>query len=205
MHEVRRQIDLQRLRAHGPHDRPMLERGMRHMERTLMTASPQALKRHAQEALILMRELADALRERIDWHRDVKAADLVRRAAEVADMPEADAKGYAGYLAGIVQTWVEMCLKDGKDWRPALPGVIERRLWLTPKPDGGAEARDAARWRRLVNASEMAFPVATIADDPENDCKMVYGRTGLERLIDSYDEISDSYAAMAQQEEQGRE
>lgn len=59
---------------------------------------------------------------------------------------------------------------------------------------GKGEAEDAARWRRLVNASEMAFPVATIADDPENAYTMLYGRQRLERYIDSLDEISDQYA-----------
>lgn len=64
-----------------------------------------------------------------------------------------------------------------------------------------AVARDAARWRRLVNASELPFPVATIADDPENDCMLVYGRERLEALIDMYDEISD--AALSRQQDAG--
>ena len=56
-------------------------------------------------------------------------------------------------------------------------------------------SKDAARWRRLVNASELAFPVATIVDDPENDKNMLYGRKRLENYIDGLDEISDSYDA----------
>lgn len=58
------------------------------------------------------------------------------------------------------------------------------------------DAKDAARWRRLVNASDMPFPILTIADDPENDCLLVYGRKRLEELVDMYDEIPDSYDAM---------
>jgi hypothetical protein len=54
-----------------------------------------------------------------------------------------------------------------------------------------ADAVDAARWRRLVNASELPFPVAAIADDPENDRLMVYGRKRLEQFIDSLDLVSD--------------
>lgn len=73
-----------------------------------------------------------------------------------------------------------------------------------------ADAKDAARWRRLVNASEMAFPVATIADDPENDHAMLYGRKRLEQFVDSLDEISDQYsdaaidAAIASQQAGGK-
>lgn len=52
---------------------------------------------------------------------------------------------------------------------------------------------DAARWRRLVNASEMAFPVAAIVDDPENDAIKVYGRKRMEALIDGMDEIPCVY------------
>ena len=54
--------------------------------------------------------------------------------------------------------------------------------------------KDAARWRRLVNASELPFPTAAIADDPENDARMVYGRKRLEALIDLMDEIPNTYA-----------
>ncbi|GEM_PF-5842614 len=57
------------------------------------------------------------------------------------------------------------------------------------------DAEDAARWRRLVNASELAFPLATVVDDPENDKIMRYGRETLENLIDSFDEIPDSYVS----------
>lgn len=53
--------------------------------------------------------------------------------------------------------------------------------------------KDAARWRRLVNASELEFPIATIVDDPENDARIIYGRKRMEDLVDSYDEIPDFY------------
>jgi hypothetical protein len=56
-----------------------------------------------------------------------------------------------------------------------------------------SDAVDAARWRRLVNASELPFPVAAIADDPENDRLMVYGRKRLEQFIDSLDLVSDKF------------
>lgn len=56
-----------------------------------------------------------------------------------------------------------------------------------------ADKVDAARWRRLVNASEASFPIATVVDDPENDKFMLYGRERLESYIDRLDEISDSY------------
>lgn len=52
---------------------------------------------------------------------------------------------------------------------------------------------DAGRWRRLVNASEMAFPVAAISDDPENDGLMIYGRKRMEAFIDRLDEIPAIY------------
>lgn len=56
-----------------------------------------------------------------------------------------------------------------------------------------SDAKDAARWRRLVNASELPFPVAAIADDPENDRLMVYGRKRMEQFIDSLDLVSDKF------------
>ena len=52
---------------------------------------------------------------------------------------------------------------------------------------------DAERWRRLVNASEMTFPALAIADDPENDCRKVYGRASMEKLVDMMDEIWATY------------
>jgi hypothetical protein len=59
------------------------------------------------------------------------------------------------------------------------------------------DAEDARRWRRLVNASELSFPVTAISDDPENDGPMVYGRRRMESFIDRLDEIPNSYAAIA--------
>lgn len=104
---------------------------------------------------------------------------------------------------------LEAC-RDLLETLPTLNGlyglsVLEHVRAVIEKATGGAslslpssgDGRDAARWRRLVNASEMAFPVATIADDPENDCTMVYGRKRLEEFIDRLDEISDTYAAMS--------
>jgi hypothetical protein len=76
-------------------------------------------------------------------------------------------------------------------------GQVEEFLAAAPAQAAAvpeAVERDAARWRRLVNASEMAFPVATIADDPENEPTMLYGRKRLEAFIDECDEISDTYA-----------
>lgn len=77
----------------------------------------------------------------------------------------------------------------------------DRRVFITPcadcfvdKTTFDAEVTDAARWRRLVNASEMSFPIATLAYDPENDHTMLYGRERLEQCIDRMDEINDSYA-----------
>ncbi len=55
---------------------------------------------------------------------------------------------------------------------------------------------DAGRWRRLANASEIEFPIAAIAEDPENDAAMIYGRKHLENFIDGLDEIPEFYAAM---------
>lgn len=57
--------------------------------------------------------------------------------------------------------------------------------------------KDAARWRRLVNCSEMSFPIATVCSDPENDMRMVYGRKRLEDLIDGFDLIPAEYAALS--------
>ena len=56
--------------------------------------------------------------------------------------------------------------------------------------------KDAGRWRRLVNASEMEFPVLTIASDPENDCWLPYGREDLESLVDMCDEIPNTYQSI---------
>lgn len=57
---------------------------------------------------------------------------------------------------------------------------------------------DAKRWRRLVNASEMPYPPATVANDPENDAILLYGRARLERYIDDLDEIPNVYASKEQ-------
>ena len=68
-------------------------------------------------------------------------------------------------------------------------------------PVEAAVQQDAGRWRRLVNASELSFPVATIADDPENGAVMLYGRKALEDFVDHMDEIPNTYdAARAAQE-----
>ncbi len=66
-----------------------------------------------------------------------------------------------------------------------------------PNTPASRNEEDAARWRRLVNASEASFPVASIANDPENDARMIYGRKRLEQFIDGLDEISDQYALAA--------
>ena len=76
-------------------------------------------------------------------------------------------------------------------------------LYTAPQPSPAAQgyALDAGRWRRLVNASELSFPVATIADDPENGAVMLYGRKALEDFVDRMDEIPNTYdAARAAQE-----
>ena len=74
--------------------------------------------------------------------------------------------------------------------------MLEAAAMLAAKDAEIAALRqDALRWRRLVNASEMPFPVLTIADDPENDCVLHYGRKKLESLVDGCDEISGSAPA----------
>jgi hypothetical protein len=82
-------------------------------------------------------------------------------------------------------------------WDFALVRLSDAEAALQAKEaEIAALKEDAERWRRLVNASEMAFPVAAIADDPENDRAMLYGRKRLEQFIDSLDEISDKYPAV---------
>lgn len=70
----------------------------------------------------------------------------------------------------------------------------------TPAAQADSVLEDAARWRRLVNASEMAFPVAAIVDDPENDAMKVYGRKRMEALIDMMDEIPGTYMDAARKQ-----
>lgn len=76
-----------------------------------------------------------------------------------------------------------------------------------PKPSQSdstdhAIREDALRWRKLVAASEMEFPIATIAEDPENDCVLLYGKRRLEDLIDRFDEIPgfdyEQFSALSQ-------
>ncbi|CAN7321763.1 hypothetical protein LJR084_001854 [Variovorax sp. LjRoot84] len=82
--------------------------------------------------------VAECERLEADYKRRQPIAWEAARAAlqSPAEQPVAvqEAATFAGYLAGIVETWVDLCLKDGKDWRPALASVIERRLWLAPAP-----------------------------------------------------------------------
>lgn len=75
---------------------------------------------------------------------------------------------------------------------------------VQPIPEIVALRKDAGRWRRLVNASEMSFPVLTIANDPENDCTLSYGRNALENLVDACDEISDENGALPTQLESAK-
>lgn len=69
--------------------------------------------------------------------------------------------------------------------------------WLSWEAKRRELEREAARWRRLVNCSEMPFPIATVCDDPENDKLMVYGRKRLEDLVDGFDLIPSEYAALS--------
>ncbi|WP_228897782.1 hypothetical protein [Acidovorax sp. Leaf73] len=77
-----------------------------------------------------------------------------------------------------------------------LHGEEMQRKWAA----ADSVLEDAARWRRLVNASEMAFPVAAIVDDPENDAMKVYGRKRMEALIDMMDEIPGTYMDAARKQ-----
>lgn len=99
-------------------------------------------------------------------------------------------------VAGRIDRHVERLLT-------AQQADIAMRAQAAPQPSPAAQgdALDAGRWRRLVNASELSFPVATIADDPENGAVMLYGRKALEDFVDRMDEIPNTYdAARAAQE-----
>lgn len=80
-------------------------------------------------------------------------------------------------------------LKALPGWNDPLSDRLFKEIQLLD-----AQAVDASRWRRLVNASEMAFPVAAISDDPENDGPMVYGRKRMESFMDGLDEIPNTYS-----------
>lgn len=48
---------------------------------------------------------------------------------------------------------------------------------------------DAIRYRKIVAASEMAFPLLSICEDPENEPSHKYGRDHIDSFIDNLDEI----------------
>lgn len=58
----------------------------------------------------------------------VKLAEAKVGAKTSATLDDHHKKAVAGHIAFIVEGWVEGCIKDGKDWKGALPGIIERRL-----------------------------------------------------------------------------
>lgn len=97
---------------------------------------------------------------------------------------------------GELDAWLEV--NDEAEVRAHVMVYVEAEL----RRLSAVEARcvelekDARRWRRLVNASEMPFPIATLCDDPENEARMVYGRKRLEDVIDCYDEIPCEYPAI---------
>lgn len=96
----------------------------------------------------------------------------------------------------------DLCANEGADdiSKLLIEAATEIRALVSERDALASRVReleaDAARWRRLVNASEMPFPPATVADDPENDATMLYGRKRLERYIDDLDEIPNVYAAL---------
>lgn len=141
------------------------------------------------------------------WDRDF--AHLVKSAVhdgEVGALAKSFARavsqGAAG-AEGVTDAQIDAQLPAGR----AKPGFdnygcytrndVRKAVRAVLSLQHGEDAADAARWRRLVNASEMAFPVAAIADDPENDHTMLYGRKRLEDFIDRCDEIPDTYASIA--------
>ena len=57
-----------------------------------------------------------------------------------------------------------------------------------PAQDAERE-RDAERYRKIIAASELEFPVLSVCDDPENDARHAYGRDHIDALVDQMDEI----------------
>ena len=141
-------------------------------------------KHEPQEALTLMRELADELRERIDWNRDVKAADLVRRASAVSDAePQGEANSFVVTFGGAGKVTCEMvqeAIEGACIGRPA----VRRHPQVPQVADRSAEARESLnKAREFVKSRKMAG-----YDGP---------------CMDALRNIDKALAAMAQQAEQG--
>lgn len=144
-----------------------------------------------------------------DWAYEARAlytapqpAPATQQAGEVAEgfflllpqRPRPDAPAGTAGLHWDAYSGAQM-LAYGRDCSDAAIAAFQ------PSPAAQGDALDAERWRRLVNASELSFPVATIADDPENAAVMLYGRKAMEDFVDSMDEIPNTYdAARAAQE-----
>lgn len=72
-------------------------------------------------------------------------------------------------------------------WNRGWQAALQAHPSATADPN--AMQDDANRYRKLLAASEMAFPALSVCVDPENDAEHKYGRKHIDQIIDSYDLI----------------
>ncbi len=111
-----------------------------------------------------------------------------RTAAAGEDVSEAAVRAFQ--LAELAHG--ERMERDGLLFDPSLGVEAGLRaamphLSLQAAQPAASVAVDAERYRRLIYAAEMAFPVLSVCVDPENEPDHKYGRKHIDDLIDGLD------------------